>query len=238
MKKLAAAMLGFGMCATPSVAVELTGGSVGLSYSAFADDTDFDRLSLEGSAEFAFDRNVSGQFDVGLDRFGLSDLEALTLGLHGIYHVNETTSLGIFYSKEDVDAFGIGTDIELFGLEAGHEVGQTDVEGYFARGEAEGANGTLLGVKGRYEMNSGLGIGGRFDYVDIDGMEAGKLTMRLDRDVSANVNLYVEVGSAKARAFGITESEPFVGLGGKIVFGADRGATFERRGLSKVLPGL
>ena len=46
-----------------------------------------------------------------------------------------------------------------------------------------------------------------------------------------------EVGSAKASALGLSGSEPFVGLGGRVTFGADRGTTFDRRSLLDLLPG-
>jgi hypothetical protein len=238
MKNVMAAFLSIGLGAAPACAIEVAGGSVGLSYSAFTDDTEHHRLSFEGSAELAFSPTVSGQFDLGRDKFGMADMASTTLGLHGIYHLSKSTSFGAFYTSEDVEKDAVSTNSDVYGIEFGHMVGRTEFESYVGLGDTGKVDGTVLGLSGRFEMSNGIGLAGSFDYVDVTGLEAGKIAVRLDNNVSDNLNLYVEVGSAKARAFGIAESEPYVGLGGKILFGAEKGATFERRGLSRVLPGL
>ena len=216
------AALAFG--ATTAQAVEVTGGSVGLSYSAFADETDLNQWGLEGSMELGFNRNLSLQIDAAYRDFDFTNIDSTLLGLHGIYHMNEATSLGVFYTLEDIE----GEEADIFGLEAGYEVQQWQFEGYIANVDTDLGDATLGGIKARYEMQEGFGLTG----------DLSRFAIRLDRDVSVNTNLFLEVGSAKAEAGGVKISEPFVGLGGEIAFGADRGTTFEQRGLTRLIPGL
>jgi hypothetical protein len=77
-----------------------------------------------------------------------------------------------------------------------------------------------------------------FTIFGMTGLEAAKLAVRLVENVSDSLNLNVEVGSAKARAFCIAKPVPYSGLGGKILSGANKDAPFECLGLSRDLPGL
>ncbi len=215
-------------------AVEVTGGSIGLSYSAFTEDTDISRFGIEGSVEVGFNRNISLQFDIGHDKLNATGVDSTTLGLHGIYHVDDQTSLGAFYTREDIS----GSDVDIVGIEGGFDTGQMEYDAYMANADSVIGNGTLLGIAGRYEFANGLGLSGAYDSLDVSVVDLSKITVKLDRDVAENANLFLEVGTGKANVVGITGSEFFVGVGGKITFGADRGATFERRGVAKLLPGF
>jgi len=216
-------------------AVEVTGGSVGLSFSAFAEETSVNRVAVDGSVELGFNRNISVQIDLAYSDFNFTGLNTTTLGLHGIYHLSDTTSLGAFYVNEDENG---GGDLDIFGVEAGHDAGQFEVEGYLARVNGGGADGDMLGVSARYELPTALGVSGSYDRVSGSGADFRKFAVQLDRDVSPSVNLYAEVGTARLNVAGLTDSEPFVGLGGKFVFGAQRGATFGQRGFTRILPGF
>lgn len=217
-----------------ALAGEISGGSIGLSYSSFTEDSDFSRIGVEGSIEYAFNRDFSVQGDLAFQNFGESDLDSTTFGAHGIYHVNDDTSLGAFFMREDVD----DGDGNFYGIEGGYETGQVEFEGYAGNFDGDGDNATILGISGRYEFSNALGLTGSFDQIDGDGVELSRYGVKLDRDVSPTLNLFVEVGSADVEAGGLSGSETFVGLGGKIVFGAERGATFEQRGLTRLIPGL
>ena len=220
--------------ATAAQAVEVTGGSVGLSYSAFTEDTDLTRLGLEGSVEFGFTRNLGLQIDTGYSDFGVTGVNTHSLGLHGIYHLDEATSFGAFYTEEDIEGF----DLDIYGLEVGHEANGWNFEGYIAQGEVMDTEGNMLGFKARHELANDMGLTGSYDRVDSSGVEVSRVAVRLDRDVAQSTNLFVEVGSAKAEGAAGNISDPFVGLGGTINFGAARGATFDVRNLSRLVPGL
>lgn len=236
MKNSLCALVGASLCiATTAQAVEVTGGSVQLKYSAFTEETDFDRVNIEGSLEIGFNRSFSTQIDLGHNNFGVTDADGTNFGLHGIYHVNETTSLGAFYTREDIE----NTDLDFFGVEAGFELGAFDFEGYVGSVDGEGDSETAFGLGGRYGFGSGFGVS--LDYEDVGDSDVASLsttTITLDKDVGENLNLFVELGSAEVESAGFSESEAFVGIGGRYVFGADRGATFKQRGLLRIIPGL
>jgi hypothetical protein len=235
MNKTMLAALGAALfCAQSAGAVEVTGGSIGLSYSAFTANSDVNRLGIEGAVEFAFNRNISMQADIGHQSFGATGVDSTTLGLHGIFHLDDQTSFGAFYVNENAD---LG-DVDTFGLEAGYEVGQFEAEGYLSSADDGVDTFAIYGVSGRYEMPNTLGVTGAYDRADDDSAELSRLSIKLDRDVSPAVNLFVEVGTARTTSAGVSDTNTFVGIGGKYVFGAERGATFEQRGFLRLLPGL
>lgn len=217
-------------------AVEVTGGSVGLSYSGFTEDFSVSRIAVDGSVELGFNQNISAQVDLAYNDFNLTGLRATTFGLHGIYHISDSTSLGAFYAFEDSNVRG--GDLDIYGIEAGHDAGYVEVEGYLGRINGGATDGDMLGVQARYEFASELGMTGSYDRVSSGGNDLSKFAVQLDRDVAPNVNLFAEIGTARVNGGGLSGNEPFVGLGGKVVFGAARGATFEQRGFSRIIPGL
>jgi hypothetical protein len=235
MKKFAIVAALLGAAAPAAVtAAEVTGGFVKLGYSALADDVSFSRFGFAGSVEVAFSRQFSVQGDLGYATFGESDLDGTALGLHGIYHLDDATSFGAFYTREDV---GDG-DADIYGIEAGYEAGQWEFEGHFGRTDDDDDDATIFGLMGRYALSNGLGITGSYDEVDVAGTDVSRIGLMLDRDVANNLNLFLEVGSVEIDIGNASDSDPFVGLGGKITFGADRGATFEQRGFLRLIPGL
>ncbi len=221
------------LCATSAQAIEITGGSVGLSYSAFTEDTSVRRTGIEGSLEIGYNRNFSSQIDLTYHQLNASDEDVTTIGLHTIYHVNDATSLGIFYAIEDTS----GGEFDFYGIEAGHEVGQLAIEGYLGQAEANAVDADVLGISARYAFANEIGVTGSYDNLDIAGSDLSKVTLRVDRNVTPDVNVYLEVGSARVSGAGLSGSEPFVGLGGTYVFGAERGATFDARGIARLFPG-
>ncbi|MEX3315827.1 hypothetical protein [Sulfitobacter sp. PS-8MA] len=219
--------------ATTAQAVEMTGGSVGLTYSTFTDETDLNRVGLEGSVELGFPRNFSLQIDAAYHDFDWVNAESTLLGLHGIYHMNAATSFGLFYTREKFE----GEEADIAGVEVAHEIQDWRFEGYIADTDSI-TGGTFGGVQARYEMSQGFGLTGYFDRSEANNGDLTRFAVRLDRDVSPSTNLFIEVGSAEADFGSGSETEPFVALGGKIMFGADRSTTFEQRGLARLIPGL
>ncbi|MDF1728196.1 MAG: hypothetical protein P1U53_10660 [Sulfitobacter sp.] len=234
--------LGILVCAilaslSPLRAAELEGASIGLHYSAFAEESDINHSALEGSLALRFSDRLLGQVDLGQDRFGLTDLEATTFGLHGIWQTAGGTDLGLFYTYEEADLAGVSGDADLWGLEIGRQIGLFEVEGYLGHGTADGGDGALWGLSSTYALGAATSLTGIYEHIDLDGLEGGKLVLRVNREVGSGTALYLEVGSARARAFGASDDEPYLGLGGQITFGPGE-VPFARRGLARVLPGL
>ncbi len=219
---------------TGAQAGEVTGGSLGLSYSSFSDGDFGDKTSIEGSVEFGITRNIAVQADLAHHRAGEIDLNSTNIGLHGIYHMDEMTSFGAFVVREDTNS----GNIDYIGLEAGYDAGIMDFEGYLARADIDSEDGTLIGLSGRYEFANSVGLTVGYDRADVDVLDISVFSAGLDADVSPNLNLFVEAGVGKVAALGFSETDAFMGIGGKYAFGAKRGATFEQRGFTSVLPGL
>ena len=236
MKLTTFAIVGLAMTGSSAMAAEITGGSIKLEYSAFTDETDFSRVGIEGSLEVAFNRNFSVQADLGYQSFNETDLDSNVYGLHGIYHLDDDTSFGIYYTKDDTD---LG-DLDIVGVEVGHEMSNVELEAYLAYADADVADGALFGLSGRYEFENTVGITGSFDRFDEGSIDANVLTVAVDYDVTPNVNLFLKAGGGEIGidGFGSTDFEGFVGVGAKIAFGNKRGATFEQRSLTKFIPGL
>jgi hypothetical protein len=220
---------------TIASAFDVTGGEVSIGHSVFIDDTDFARSSLEGSVELGFSKSIGVQVDAGISSFNVISETSTAFAVHGIYHFNEATSAGVFVGTEELasesDAF--------YGAEVGTEFTQGDIEGYVEFGEDSGVDVTVIGLSGSYQLNDTFALGASVDYVEFDGgIDLTRVGVRGDYAVGQQTDLYAEAGSLSADAFGLTGSEAFVGVGAEFNFGAERGATFGRRGLARLLPGL
>lgn len=214
---------------------EVTGGSIGLSHSAFTDDKSVSKTSLDGSVEYRFNQQFSMQGDLSLNEFNESNISLRNLTLHGIYHLSPSTSLGAFVGIDRIS----GESANLYGLEFGSDMGRTDLEGYVAIGEEEDVDATLLGLSGRYAYTDAVGFGASLDYGDIDGVvDFTRFGVSADYNVTETVNLSAELGEFDINAGGFGGSETYIKLGATVKFGAKRGTTFERRSLTSLFPGL
>ncbi len=233
-RSLAAAAALFALSAPATLAQQVTGGSLTLSHSAFTDDGDFAKTSLGGSVELGFSREFGLQADVGLNRLNAADETATNLVLHGIYHLSEDTSAGLFLGLDHID----GESQSFVGLEFGHQSGRTGFEGYLGRAEDSGVSGTMLGLSTRYAVTEGAGIGLSVDRGEVEDVRLTRYSLNGDIAVAPNMTIFGEVGTLHGSVPGASDSEGYVKLGGKITFGAKRGTTFGQRSLLNVLPGL
>ena len=240
--KILSGLAALAVTAAGSVAAEITGGDLTLSYSQFLSDIESSdggdtasKLSLGGSAEFALQRNFSLQADLMQAQVGLIDDTATMAGLHGVYRLGEVTSLGAFAARDSVS----GADFTYAGLEAKRVFPTFDAEGYVARvgGDAEGA--TLFGVSGQYRMLPNLDLGVSLDRLDGDENTAlTRIAAQAGYHLIWGARIGAEIGAAEVGVADIEDTEGFVGLSFSYAFGAERGASFERRGLLDLLPGL
>ncbi len=209
-------------------------GDITLGYSAFTEDTSVNRLSADGAFEFGVTDQASVQLDLGLYGFGATNFEGTNFVLHGIFDVSPEASAGLFFGMEDLQ----GVDIDFYGLEYGQSFGTGAVEVYLARGEEAGIDGTVFGIEGKMALSDSFGLGVKFDNADFNGaVDVTRIGVKGEYALGEGSSVYGEVGSLRASGFGLTGSEPFVGVGLSIDLGSDE-ATFGRRGLINLLPGL
>ena len=211
---------------------EVTGGSVGLGYSAFTDDSagTVSKTALSGSLEYGFDRNFGLQGDLSLGRLGFVEADTTSFTLHGLYHANETASFGVFLGRDEIE----GEGGNFYGFEAGFEQGQLNGDVYAAAGDYDGLNGSLLGIGAAYDATDSFTLGGSYDKLNIEGYDLSRVQLEAEYRMD-KFALTGQLGSANVEDAG---SETYFGLGARINFGAKRGTTFDRRGLVEALPGL
>jgi hypothetical protein len=228
-----------------SQAFEVTGGEISLGYSAFVETPGgetFSNTTLSGSIELGFTRDFSAQVDLSLYQFNqLSALGANNgnnLTLHGIYHIDESISVGGFYGMDRIEDL----DLDFYGAEVGYESASFEAEAYFAIGEIDGlsGDGSVIGLSGAFPVADNLDMIGSASFGKIDGgvnfnlIEAGVLY-----DVSNNFGVSASYGVADGSIGGFdTSSEGYFAVEAEITFGADRGATFGERGILRLIPGL
>lgn len=235
-----ATLLTFAILATSAQAeyARVTGGSVELRYSSFdkevAGET-VDRSSVGGSVELGFNRNFAAQLDLFSHEYGASDLSGTSAALHGIYHLNGLTSLGLFAGQESIE----DETVDFYGVEAGFEFARGDAEAYFMMGDYEGYEGNIYGVSGQYEIMRWLSLTAAVDIGDFDGgVVLERRMIGVEADLG-NFALTADLGNGDAELDGLASgSEGFLALGARFDFGAERGATFDPRGLGLLVPGL
>lgn len=213
-------------------AFEVTGGEVSLGYSGLTDSAlnDATRTTLGGSLEFGISHEFSVQGDLSVSKFGLTHIDSRSLGLHAIYHASEDTSVGGFLGRDRIE----GSNLDFFGVEIGHQMGQFGAEGYISHAEIEGVSGTVLGLEGNYAVNDYATVGMRYDNINVDGLDASRLSLTGEIGATPGLAITGEIGNADLEGLG---SEMFAGIGVRINFGAKRGATFRDRSVANLLPG-
>ncbi len=235
-KTLAGAVCAYCAFVSHSQAAELTGGSIDLGYSAFTDDSDFSRVALRGQAEIGFSRSIAMQVDLGAYDFDTFNDTGYNFALHGIYHVNDAVSLGGFYSRDDI-ADGDG---DIFGLEAGFDL-STNVaaEAYASTGDSEGVDLDLFGFDIAYGVTDAFEVNAGIDYAEVEGgADLTRYSLGVEFQTETAGNYYAELGSLDASFGGLSGSEAYIGVGVRIDFGAERGATFGQRSFLDIIPGL
>lgn len=226
-----------GVVACQASAVEVTGGNITLGYSSFTEDTSFSALVLKGSVELGFSKSFAVQADLGGFGYNFINETGTNFGLHGIYHLNETTSFGAYISSDSI----LGDSNEVYGVEAGFGSNGFDIEGYFGKTEFSGTDASTFGVLAHYTFEGNFGIGASVDRLDINvsGLALTRYGLKADYMLE-NTAIYAEIGSLAADIgeFSLSGSERYVGVGIEFNLGAKRGATFSDRGFLKMIPGL
>ncbi|MES2666625.1 MAG: hypothetical protein V4712_11025 [Pseudomonadota bacterium] len=228
------AVCGMILAGLPAIAQEVTGGALAFSHSALLDDSSLSKTGIDGQIVVGFGPSIAFQVDLGFNRLNFIDETTSNLTLHSIYNVTDQTSLGLFVGADRV----AGESLDFVGFEVGQQAASFDIEAYVGYGEDAGISGTIGGVSGRYAVSDSFGVGGGLEHGDIGGLNVTRLSLKGDYAVAPKLALTAEIGTLDGSGFGASGSEAFVGLGGKFTFGDGRGATFGKRGLINLLPGL
>lgn len=230
-----AALCAVSVGANAAQAAEWTGGTIDFNYSQFADDSRFSRAAVRGSAELGFTRNWATQLDLGSYNFDAANETGWNGTVHGIYHLNDQTSLGAYLGVDDI----ANSSATLFGVEAGYEFAGFTAEGYLGGYADNGQTATIIGGQVANALGEAWELNAGFDFFnDTSGVDLTRLSIGADYHVGNGAKFYGELGSVNVTYSTLNASEAYVGLGFRVDFGAERGATFGRRGLLDKIPGL
>lgn len=218
---------------TMASAQEITGGSLGIEYSAPTDLNNFGQTVYFGSLEYGINRNMSVAADIsGYNFEGLStDTNSFTL--HGIYHMSDSASVGAFFGQDRANS----STADIYGIEGGTEISGGTVEGYLGKIDGPGADATIFGADGSYALQNGFSIIGGLNHAEIDGgLSAGRVSAGAAYDMAGGPQFYAEVGRMNGDDGVTSQSETYIGIGARVSFGAARGTTFGRRSIYEIVP--
>lgn len=221
--------------ATPALAVDVRGASVELGYSKFTSLSHFDRFFAEGAMEIGLGSSFAVQGDIGVYRYGDLSATGYSGAVHGLYHLNDSFSVGLFLGRE-----GAGNaNSTFYGLEAGMTLDRFEVQGHYTMGDVNGRDMDMFGIAFEMELTDRVGL--RADYQSADDwndVDARKYAVGLDYAIGRAGTLYGEVGRAKT-TIGPSGSgfQTFVGIGAKFDLGGVGAPTFDQRGFLTFWPG-
>jgi hypothetical protein len=216
------------------VSAQVTGGSLGFTYSLPTDGGDLGGTSYYGAMEYAITRDFSIAGDLSGYRLDNINTDASSVTLHGIYHVDDMVSVGAFYG---VDNLG-GSEANLYGIEAGTELYGAQVEGFLGRVDASDGDANILGVDATYGIANGFSVTGNAGISREDDNNISRYALGTQYDLADGPQFFAEVGTVSAESNGVTTENTFIGVGARIAIGTQRGTTFDPRSLFEILPGF
>ncbi len=224
--------------AAASISVVATGafaqqfsGELTIDVYAFSEGDSLTATNYSGALEYNINRNFAVAADLASYGFSVLNESVSNFTLHGIYHLNEQSSVGVFVGSE---AIGDAAATGIVGIEAGYETGQIEVEGYL--GTYDNVSGTtIFGASGSYQFNDAISAIAEVGFADLDTTDVNRFSVGAEYEFASGPSVYAEVGTIGSD---IADSA-FIGLGASVEFGADRGTTFNRRSIwEAVNPGF
>ncbi|WP_045388139.1 hypothetical protein [Falsirhodobacter sp. alg1] len=234
MMKSAAGVLALMIAATPALALDFTGGTVTLGYSALSDDGDLSKAGVAGQFEFGLTPQFGVQGDVGVTKFFDIGETMHDLTVHGIYHTNPNVAMGVFYGAES----GVGDTQRFYGFEVAQHSTPISAELYLGRADRSDLDGMIGGLSGRYALTPDFGVGLAYDRADLEHQDLSRVALQADYAVLPNLKLGGEIGSFDGDTDTLSGRETYIGLNAEFTFGRQGDTTFGRRGVLNLIPGL
>lgn len=232
---LAATLL---VVASPAAA-QVTGGQIGLSYASPSDGDDRDFTEYFGGIEYAFGRNFAIAGNIKGFDFEDGGTNFVNATVHGIYHLNEETSFGVFFARDAVgtsDLTDSSDSGDLYGIEAGTEFGSFEGQAYI--GDIED-DGTIFGASGKYNFASSLAAIGSFDLASFDDLDFTDVNIGIEYTITGGPAIYGTVGQRDVDADGAGSIDStYFEIGASVSFGAERGTTFDSRSVFDAFPNI
>jgi len=206
-----------------------TGGELTIDAAGFSEG-DSTSVNYSVAAEYSISRSISIAGTLGFYDYSLLSDTINSYTLHGIYHLNDASSLGFFTGSEELN----GASSTFYGFEGGFESAGYEIEGYFAL--YDNADDTsVVGLSGSYAVTDQISAIGEVGFGDFSAGKVRSISAGAEYQFINGPSVYAEIGNVSTDVV----DSGFIGLGASIQFGADRGTTFNRRGVFETLnPGF
>lgn len=204
---------------TPAFAQQFTGGELGVEYNQLSDSSSVDGTLYHGGVEVAFNRDFSFSLNLESQNFP-GDFNVATV--HGIYHLSEETSVGLFYSASD-------EDFTNFGIEGGIEIWDGDIGGYIGQVDVDGETAVIFGLSSNNPIGANFSLFSDLDLVADSDIAVSTQEYGVEYNIPGGADIYAQYGIVEAFTAAGSGSTDYFGIGARIQFGAERGTTFETR---------
>ena len=229
----ATALCGTLLAALPAAAQQFAGGQVDLTMRSF-DDLGIETTSARVSGEMALSRSFSLQGDLftGTDDSLGDDDSSFGATLHGLLHVSETSTVGVFTTYEGNDSSSFGS----FGVEAGASFGEIATEIWLGVGENDtGSDANYFGLETRRAFGL-VHLFGGVEYYNISGeIESVQSGLGVEYQSAGGFGLTAKI---EDNYFEYDDQFSFddtsVSIGASYRFGKRPGTVFGERSLSGI----
>ena len=216
----------------PAIGQGVTGGTLGVELNAPTDFSDLGGTTYFGSLEYQVTPDISVAANVSSYRFDNLGSDASNATVHGIYKLDDETSVGLFFGQD----FSETSDSDLYGIQGTTWLGGSQVEGYLGRVDGQTDEITILGFDGQYDIRSDFSVTGSAALGDYAAGSARTISIGASYTIADGPDLYAEIGNVSVAENGLSTSDTFIGVGAQINFGGQKDTTFGRRSFFEILP--
>lgn len=214
---------------TIGLAQGFEGAELSAGILAYSDDTDLGETNYHGGLEFGITPLIGVGADFHYNGFRGRDENSTGFTLHGLYGLNDTATLGLFFGQDRRDD---GTT-DVYGIEGAAFLPGAEVQGYLGQFDGWMGAGTMIGVDGSFAFTDSIAAIGSAGVVNFDEAEStSRLSLGGEYRFAGGPAVFAELG----RIDDGTGNENFLAIGGRIELG--QGTTFGPRGIAGIIPGF
>jgi hypothetical protein len=215
--------------ATGAFAQGFEGAEISAEIRAQTEDFDLGSTVYSGGLQFGITPNIA--VSAGFSHYGYRGLDGDGSGydLHGIYRLGGGTTVGLFLGRDSIE----NVDHDFAGVEAARTFAGIDFQGYLGAWDSDAGGGTLMGLRGDFDLARAFTLSGSFDSVAGD-TDSNRLAIGAAYQIGQGPEVFAELGTLSDDSDG----GAFVTLGARIALGAQGGTTFGQRGVLDALGGF
>ncbi|NCQ36414.1 hypothetical protein GW813_15360, partial [bacterium] len=203
-----------------------TGAELSGQALAFSETNDIGQTAYRAAAEFGITRGIGVAADLGYYGFPVLGSNETSLGLHGVYGLNNDLALGMFYTRDSLD----GGSVDSYGIEGATSVVGAQVEGYFGMIDGLTGGNAMFGVSGSYDITPAISATAGFGAISGDNSR-NRASIGGQYQISGGPAVFAELG----RLTEAGDSSGFLSLGASIAIGPQGGTTFGSRSIYDIL---